>query len=138
MHVECLKALVDAGFPASLLRRIDFAFGLKHLTAGELARAYYRSLAAQVASHGLVLEEGGLDASDPSPGHRPDRSNPLSRISCCRGITSLMRLAQVKTAGARTVRLILDDEVIRIVPVEKGTPQWVIDASRRCRSGALR
>jgi hypothetical protein len=26
------------------------------------------------------------------------------------------------------VRFILDDEVIRIVPVERGTPQWLIDA----------
>ena len=25
LHVECLKALVDAGFPASLLRHVDFA-----------------------------------------------------------------------------------------------------------------
>ena len=62
LHVECLKALVDAGFPASLLRHVNFTIGLKHLTAGELTRAYYNRLAALVASHGLVLEEGGLDA----------------------------------------------------------------------------
>ena len=62
LHVECLKALVDAGFPASLLRHVDFTISLKRLTGGELARAYYNRLAALVASHGLVLEEGGLDA----------------------------------------------------------------------------
>ena len=127
LHVECLKALVDAGFPASLLRHVDFAFGLKHLTAGEMARAYYARLVALVALHGLVLEEGGLDArillqaidptTEPSV---PDIMLPWDNLSD--------RLAQIKTAGARTVRLILDNEVIRILPVEKGTPQWVIDA----------
>ena len=127
LHVECLKALVDAGFPASLLRHVDFAFGLKRLTAGELARAYYERLAALVASHGLVLEEGGLDARillqaiDPTTEPAvPDLMLPWDNLSD--------RLAQIKTAGAGTVRLILDDEVIRILPVEKGTPQWVIDA----------
>ena len=127
LHVECLKALVDAGFPASLLRHVDFAFGLKHLTAGELARAYYDRLAALVASHGLVLEEGGLDARillqaiDPTAEPTvPDLMLPWDNLSD--------RLAQIKTAGAGTVRLILDDEVIRILPIEKGTPQWVIDA----------
>jgi hypothetical protein len=127
LHVECLKALVDAGFPASLLRRVDFAFGLKRLTAGELMRAYYERLAALVASHGLVLEEGGLDARillhamDPTVEPTvPDLMLPWDNLSD--------RLAQIKAAGAGTVRLIVDDEFIRIVPIGEGTPQWVIDA----------
>ena len=92
-----------------------------------MARAYYARLAALVASHGLVLEEGGLDARillqaiDPTTEPTvPDIMLPWDNLSD--------RLAQIKTAGARTVRLILDNEVIRILPVEKGTPQWVIDA----------
>ena len=127
LHVECLKALVDAGFPASLLRHVDFTISLKRLTAGELVRAYYNRLAALVASHGLVLEEGGLDARillhaiDPTLEPTvPDIMLPWDNLSD--------RLAQVKAAGVGTVRLILDDEVIRIVPVERGTPQWLIDA----------
>lgn len=127
LHIECLKALVDAGFPASLLRHVDFAFGLKRLTAGEMARAYYARLAALVASHGLVLEDGGLDARillqaiDPTAEPTvPDLLLPWDKLSD--------RLAQIKTAGARTVRLILDDEFIRILPIEKETPQWVMDA----------
>ena len=127
LHVECLKALVDAGFPASLLRHVNFIIGLKHLSAGELTRAYYNRLAALVASHGLVLEEGGLDARillqaiDPATEPTvPDIMLPWDTLSD--------RLAQIKSAGARTVRLILDNEFIRILPIEKGTPQWVMDA----------
>jgi hypothetical protein len=127
LHIECLKALVDAGFSASLLRHVDFAIGLKRLTVGELTRAYYERLAALVASHGLVLEDGGLDARillqamDPTAEPAvPDLMLPWDNLSD--------RLAQIKAAGARTVRLILDDEVIRILPIERGTPQWVIDA----------
>jgi hypothetical protein len=126
LHIECLKALVDAGFPASLLRHVDFAFGLKRLTAGELARAYCERLAALVASHGLALEEGGLDARillhaiDPTaePGV-PALMLPWDNLSD--------RLAQIRAAGAGTVRLILDNDVIRILRVESATPQWVID-----------
>ena len=126
LHVECLKALVDAGFPASLLRHVDFAFGLKRLTGGELMRAYYERLAALVASHGLVLEEGGLDARillhaiDPTAEPAvPDLMLPWDNLSD--------RLAQFKTAGAYMVRLILDDDSIRVAPVGEGTPRWVLD-----------
>ena len=101
LHVACLKLLVDAGFPASLLRHVDFAIGLKRLTAGEMTRAYYERLAALVASHGLVLEEGGLDARillqaiDPTiEPHVPDIMMPWDNLSD--------RLAQIKTAGAYT------------------------------------
>ena len=127
LHVECLKALIDAGFPASLLRHVDFAIGLKRLTAGELMHAYYERLATLVASHGLVLEEGGVDARillqaiDPTTEPAVlDLVLPWDNLSG--------RLAQIKAAGARTVRLILDEEVIRILTVERGTPQPVIDA----------
>ncbi|MBQ0819260.1 hypothetical protein KBI52_03295 [Microvirga sp. HBU67558] len=127
LHVECLKALVDAGFPASLLRHVDFAFGLKRLTTGELMRAYYERLAALVASHGLVLEEGGLDARillqviDPT-------TEPTARDIMLPWDSLSDRLAQIKTAGAHMVRLIVDDEFIRIVPIGGLTPQWVVDA----------
>lgn len=127
LHIECLKALVDAGFPAWLLRHVDFAFGLKRLTVGEVTRAYYERLAALVASHGLVLEDGGLDARillqaiDPTIEPAvPDLLLPWDTLSD--------RLARIKTGGARTVRLILDNEFIRILPLEMGTPQRVIDA----------
>jgi hypothetical protein len=127
LHVECLKALVDAGFPASLLRYVDFAIGLKRLTAGELMRAYYERFATLVAAHGLVLEDGGLDARillhaiDPTAEPTvPDLMLPWDNLSD--------RLAQIKAAGAGTVRLILDEEVIRILTIERGTPQPVIGA----------
>jgi hypothetical protein len=127
LHVECLKALINAGFPASLLRHVDFAIGLKRLTAGELMRAYYNRLSDLVASHGLVLEEGGLDArillQAIDPATEPavlDLMLPWDTLSG--------RLAQIKAAGARTVRLILDEEVIRILTIERGTPQRVVDA----------
>jgi len=80
-----------------------------------------------VASHGLVLEEGGVDARillqaiDPTTEPAVlDLVLPWDNLSG--------RLAQIKAAGARTVRLILDEEVIRILTVERGTPQPVIDA----------
>jgi hypothetical protein len=127
LHVQCLKALLDAGFPASLLRHVDFAIGLKQLTTGELMHAYYARLVALVTAHGLVLEEGGLDARillraiDPTTEPAvQDLMLPWDSLSD--------RLAQIKAAGARTVRLILDDEVIRILTIERATPQRVIDA----------
>ena len=127
LHVTCLKALIDAGFPALIIKSIDGVFGLQHLDAAEVAHAHYRGLAEQVAAHGWLLEEGGIDARillqaiDPTiEPHVPDLLLPRDNLDA--------RLAQVKTAGAHTVRLVLDYEVIRILPVEKGTPQWVIDA----------
>ncbi|WP_201839090.1 hypothetical protein [Microvirga zambiensis] len=127
LHVERLKALVDAGFSASLLRHVDFAFGLKRLTTSERNHAYYARLAALVASHGLVLEESGLDARillhamDPTAEPTvPALLLPWDNLS--------HRLAQIKASGAGTVRFILDDDVIRILRVESATPQWVIDA----------
>ena len=127
LHVTCLKALIDAGFPALIVKSIDGVFGLQHLDAAEVAHAHYRGLAEQVAAHGLLLEEGGLDARillqaiDPTiEPHVPDLLLPRDTLDA--------RLAQIKTTGAHTVRLILDDDFIRIVPIGEGTPQWVIDA----------
>jgi hypothetical protein len=127
LHVTILKALIDAGFPALIVKDIDGVFGLQHLDTAEMAHAHYRGLAEQVAAHGLLLEEGGIDARillqaiDPTiEPHVPDLLLPRDNLGA--------RLAQIKTAGARTVRLILDNEAIRILPVEKGTPQWVMDA----------
>jgi hypothetical protein len=37
------------------------------------------------------------------------------------------RLAQFKTAGAYMVRLILENESIRVAPVGEGAPRWVLD-----------
>jgi hypothetical protein len=127
LHVECLKALVDAGFSASLLRHVDFTIGLKRLTVSELTRAYYESFAALVAAHGLVLEDGGLDARillqviDPT-------TEPAARDIMLPWDNLSDRLVQIKAAGAHMVRLILDNQFIRVVPVERGTPQWLIDA----------
>jgi hypothetical protein len=106
LHVECLKALVDAGFPASLLKSIDAAFALKTLTPGEAVLEHYRSFADQIASHGLVLEEGGIDGRILA--HSMDES-----LEPCIGDAWLprdefdARLAQAKAAGVHTVRLVL-------------------------------
>jgi hypothetical protein len=92
-----------------------------------MAGAYYERFAALVASHGLVLEEGGLDARillqviDPT-------TEPAARDIVLPWDNLSDRLAQIKAAGAHMVRLILDDQFIRVVPVERGTPPWLIDA----------
>ena len=89
-------------------------------------RAYYERLAALVASHGLVLEEGGLDARillqviDPTAEPAvPDLMLPWDNLSD--------RLAQFKAAGAYMVRLILENESIRVAPVGEGPTGWVLD-----------
>ena len=88
LHVACLKILVDAGFPASLLKSIDTAFALKSLTPGEAVLEHYRSFAEQVASHGLVLEEGGIDGRILA--HSMDSSiEPISRMPGCRAMSSM-------------------------------------------------
>ena len=72
LHVECLKALVDAGFPASLLRHVDFAFGLKRLTARRTGACLLR---APCRSGGFAWAGSGggrARRAHSSPGHRPD------------------------------------------------------------------
>ncbi len=116
LHVECLKALLDAGFPAALLKSLDAVFALKALTPGEAVLAHYRSFADQIASHGLVLETGGIDGRilahsmdetiEPSIG---DAWLPRDELDA--------RLAQAKAAGVHTVRLVLGEEIINVIPI---------------------
>ena len=122
LHVACLKALVDVGFPASLLKSIDTAFALKLLTAGETALEHYRSFAEQVVAHGLVLEEGGIDgrilALSMDSSHEPNLEDtwvPRNELDA--------RLAQVKAAGTHTVRLVLGEGTINVVPVGEPSVQ---------------
>jgi hypothetical protein len=122
LHVECLKALLDAGFPASLLKSIDAVFALKALTQGEVVLEHYRSFAEQIASHGLVLEAGGIDGRILA--HSMDEA-----LEPCIGDAWLprdeldARLAQAKAAGVHTVRLVLGEEIINIVPVGEPSAQ---------------
>jgi hypothetical protein len=128
LHVECLKALLDAGFPASLLKSIDAVFALKTLTPGEVVLEHYRSFAEQVASHGLVLEEGGIDGRILAhsldqfiePGIE-DARLPRDKLAA--------RLAQAKTAGAHTVRLVLGEGIITVFPVGEPSAQEATNPS---------
>jgi hypothetical protein len=122
LHVECLKALVDAGFPASLLKSIDTAFALRTLSAGEAVLEHYRSIAEQVAAHGLNLEEGGIDgrilALSMDSSNEPtteDTLFPRDELD--------VRLAQAKAAGAHTVRLVLRKGTINVVPADEPSVQ---------------
>ena len=116
LHVACLKLLVDAGFPASLLKSIDTAFALKSLTPGEAVLEHYRSFSEQVASHGLVLEEGGIDGRILA--HSMDSSiEPTIEDALLPRDELDARLAQAKAAGVHTVRLVLGEGIITVVPV---------------------
>jgi hypothetical protein len=126
LHVECLKMLLDAGFPASLLKSIDAVFALRTLTPGEVVLEHYRSFAEQVALHGLVLEEGGIDGRllahsldqfiEPSI---EDARLPRDEFDA--------RLAQAKAAGIHTVRLVLGEGIINVIPV--GEPRVHTEAN---------
>ena len=116
LHVECLKRLLDAGLPASLLKSIDTVVALKSLTPGEAVLEHHRSFAEQVASHGLVLEEGGIDgrvlAHSIDSSIEPDIKDtwlPRDELDA--------RLAQAKADGIHTVRLVLGEGNIEVVPV---------------------
>ena len=122
LHVACLKLLVDVGFPASLLKSIDTTFALKALTPGEAVLEHYRSFADQIAAHGLVLEEGGIDgrilAHSVDSSIEPDIKNtwlPRDKLDA--------RLAQAKTAGTHTVRLVLGEGTINVVSVGEPSVQ---------------
>ncbi|ANY83557.1 hypothetical protein BB934_35460 (plasmid) [Microvirga ossetica] len=118
LHVACLKLLVDAGFPASLLKSIDTAFALKSLTPGETVLEHHRSFSEQVTSHGLVLEEGGIDGRILA--HSIDSSIKPSIADALLPRDELdARLAQAKAAGVHTVRLVLGEEIINVVPVDE-------------------
>ncbi|MDF2811113.1 MAG: hypothetical protein K0S56_2144 [Microvirga sp.] len=62
LHIACLRILLDAGFPASLLTSIDRAFCLRRNTAGEQVRALYRWIVMQIEAHGFQVMPGGIDA----------------------------------------------------------------------------
>jgi hypothetical protein len=135
LHVVCLKALVDAGFPASLIKSIDAAFALKALTPGESVLEHCRSFTEQVASHGLVLEEGGLDgrilAHSIDSSIEPDLEDtwlPRHELDA--------RLAQAKAAGVHMVRLVLGEGIINVVPVGGPSGQGAKDIPTDAPSAA--
>jgi hypothetical protein len=77
---------------------------------------HHRSFAEQIASHGLVLEEGGIDgrilAHSIDSSIEPDIQDvwlPRDKLDA--------RLAQAKADGAHMVRLVLGEEMIKVVPV---------------------
>lgn len=116
VHVQCLKALLDTGLPAALLKSIDTVVALKALTPGEAVLEHYRSFAEQVASHGLVLEEGGIDgrilAHSIDSSIEPDLEDvwlPRDELDA--------RLVQARADGIHTVRLVLGERIIKVVPV---------------------
>ena len=116
LHVQCLKTLLDAGLPASLLKSIDTVVALKSMTPGEAVLEHYRSFAEQIVSHGLVLEDGGIDgrvlAHSIDSSIEPDIKDtwlPRDELDA--------RLAQAKAAGIHTVRLVLGEGIINVVTV---------------------
>ena len=116
------RLLVDAGFPASLLKSIDTTFALKTLTPGEAVLEHYRSFADQIAAHGLVLEEGGIDGRILA--HSMDSSiEPTIEDALLPRDKLDARLAQAKAAGAHTVRLVLGEGIITVVPVGEPSVQ---------------
>ncbi len=126
VHVQCLKALLDTGLPAALLKSIDTVVALKALTPGEAVLEHYRSFAEQVASHGLVLEEGGIDgrilAHSIDSSIEPDIEDvwlPRDELDA--------RLAQAKADGVHTVRLVLGGVIVTVVPVDKPSGQGTTD-----------
>jgi len=127
LHVQCLKALLDAGLPASLLKSIDTVVALKTVTPGEAVLEHYCSFAEQIASHGLVLEEGGIDgrilAHSIDSLIKPDIEDvwlPREKRDA--------RLVQAKAEGAHTVRLVLSEGIINVVPVGETSVQGITDA----------
>jgi ATP-dependent Clp protease ATP-binding subunit ClpA len=118
LHVSAVKLLADAGFPIPVLRSVDAVVCLKRLTVGELTRHYCQDLADQVSEHGLVLEEDGLDARlvthglDPVVGaYAKGTEALLDRLD--------VDLARVRTEGIERVRLVLGEESILVLPVDR-------------------
>jgi hypothetical protein len=116
LHVQCLKLLLDAGFPAPLLKSLDAVFALKALTPGEVVLEHYRSFTDQIASHGLVLEEGGIDGRILA--HSMDKTiEPCIEDAWLPRDELDARLAQAKVAGVHTVRLVLREGIVAVIPV---------------------
>jgi ATP-dependent Clp protease ATP-binding subunit ClpA len=125
LHVQCLNALLDAGLPASLLKSIDTVVALKTPSPGEAVLEHYRSFAEQVASHGLVLKEGGIDGRVLAHSIDTSIETDIADVWLPRDKLDA-RLAEAKAAGIHTVRLVLGEGIITIVPV--GEPSAHVDA----------
>jgi ATP-dependent Clp protease ATP-binding subunit ClpA len=118
LHVAAVKHLADAGFPIPVLRSVDAVIGLRSHTTGELTREYCRDLAEQARSHGLELADGGIDARivthvlEPAIGAYAIGEKRLrDRLDA--------DLVRAKAEGAETVRLVLGDDGILVVPVDR-------------------
>jgi len=116
MHVAAVKHLADAGFPIPVLRSVDAVIGLKSHTTGELTREYCRNLADQVSSHGLVLADGGIDARIVTHALEPAIGAYAKGEKRLRDRLDL-DLVRARAEGAETVRLVLGDDGILVVPV---------------------
>jgi hypothetical protein len=118
LHIECLKLLLGAGFPATVVTSIDRAFCLRSNTAGELARDQHRRFQECVAEHGLQLEAGGIDARVLIDAMDP----PIGPYAAKDGIDLRdldQRLSEAKAQGAAVVRLVLGENGILVVPPAK-------------------
>jgi hypothetical protein len=118
LHVAAVKLLADAGFPIPVLRSVDAVICLKRLTTGELTRHHCQGLEDQVRAHGLVLEEGGLDARLVTYGLHPVLGAYVN------GTEALLDrldvdLALAKRKGVERVRLVLGEESILVLPVDQ-------------------
>ena len=110
------------------LRSVDAVVCLKRLTTGELTRHNCQRLEDQVRAHGLVLEEGGLDARLVTYGLVPVLGAYVT------GSEALLDrldvdLARAKEKGATKVRLVLGEESILVLPVDRPLEDETASAS---------
>jgi ATP-dependent Clp protease ATP-binding subunit ClpA len=118
LHVAAVKLLADAGFPIPVLRSIDAVIGLKSHTTGEVTREFCRDLAQQVRSHGLELADDGIDARIVTHALEPVLGPFTGGISLVRDRLD-PDLVRVKAEGAESVRLVLGEGGILVVPVDR-------------------
>ena len=128
LHVAAVKLLADAGFPIPVLRSIDAVIGLKSHTTGELTREYCRDLAQQARSHGLELVDGGIDARIVTHALEPALDPFKGGISSVRDHLD-SDLVRAKAEGAETIRLVLGDDGILVVPVDRPVQEEAPSAS---------
>lgn len=115
LHIESLKILLDAGFPASLLSGIDRVVCLRSVTIGERTRGLHQALAELVADYGLELEEGGIDARILIEPLAP----PVGMYADGQELTEEMVqtvLLAAKAQGMTRVRLIQGETGVIVVP----------------------
>lgn len=118
LHIESLKLLLDAGFPAGVLTCIDRVFCLRSNTLGELARAQHQEYQEQVEKHGLQLEVGGIDARILIDAMYP----PTGLFTAESGVDfdDLDRqLSEAKAQGVSVVRLVVGDENVLVIPMNE-------------------